>query len=30
LTRNSRSAAEKPTVNTFGRGIARPSSQQQI
>src|SRR4029453_598277 len=29
LTRNSRSAADKPTVNTFGRGIVKPSSQQQ-
>jgi hypothetical protein len=29
LTRNSRSAADRPTVNIFGRGIVRPSSQQQ-
>jgi len=29
LTRNSRSAADKPTVNTFARGIVRASSQQQ-
>jgi hypothetical protein len=29
LTRNSRSAADKPTVNIFGRGIVRPSPQQQ-
>jgi hypothetical protein len=29
LTKNSRSAADKPTVNIFGRGIVRASSQQQ-
>jgi hypothetical protein len=29
LTRNSRSAADKPTMNTFARGIVRASSQQQ-
>ena len=29
LTRNSRSTADKPIVNTFGRGIVRPSSQRQ-
>ena len=29
LTKNSRSAADKPTVNTFARGIVRASSQQQ-
>jgi hypothetical protein len=29
LTKNSRSAADKPTVNIFGRDIVRASSQQQ-
>jgi hypothetical protein len=29
LAKNSRSAADKPTVNIFGRDIVRASSQQQ-
>jgi hypothetical protein len=29
VTRNSRSAADKPTMNTFARGIVRASAQQQ-